>query len=223
MKTFSLICEGVTDQKVLKNILIGYFDDIEEDDIRFTYAQPQQDATDRNKSKQVGTGGYDKVLKYCASEDFQLSLEFSDYVIVQIDTDVADKYKVNFSGRETVMEIIQKVEEKIISTIGSELFESIKEKVFFAICVNSLECWLLPLYYTDKIQSNTQNCLRRLNEKLGKKDKISTQNKNQNLKLYHKISRGFLKQKNLIEKYSQNPSLNEFILSLDEKFQLLPK
>ena len=72
MKTFSLITEGVTDQKVLKNILIGYFDDREEDDIRFTYAQPLLDETDLANSRQASGGGWGMVLAYCASEEFRV-------------------------------------------------------------------------------------------------------------------------------------------------------
>ncbi len=86
MATFGLITEGITDQIVIENILIGYFNT---DNIEFNELQPLRDEVDRNRSKNYGS--WSKVVEYCESNEFKESLIFHDYLIVQIDTDVSDK------------------------------------------------------------------------------------------------------------------------------------
>ncbi|MEM6800797.1 MAG: phage tail protein [Bacteroidota bacterium] len=217
MKTFSLICEGVTDQIVLKNILIGYFNDIEEDKISFTYAQPQQDETGRNATKQIGGGGWGKVLQYIASDDLKNREPYTDYFIIQIDSDRAHDFPIDLSGQENVEESISKIRTKLIQQIGKEFYEKIKEKTFFAICVDSLECWLLPLYYSNDRKADTNNCIYKLNQKLHKKLIINPINKDG--RVYRKISKDYLKNKTITEKYGDNPSFEIFINSMNEVFQ----
>ncbi|MCK5539270.1 MAG: hypothetical protein KAI79_20780 [Bacteroidales bacterium] len=91
MVTFGLITEGITDQIVIENILMGYFDS-NEDDIDFKELQPLKDATD-----ECGYGGWSKVLEYCKSSKFKGTLRFNDYIIIQIDTDVSDAYGISHS------------------------------------------------------------------------------------------------------------------------------
>jgi len=45
MVTFGLICEGITDQIVIENILVGFFNN---PDIEVFALQPLRDATDEN-------------------------------------------------------------------------------------------------------------------------------------------------------------------------------
>jgi hypothetical protein len=90
MAKIGLITEGITDQIVIENILMGYFDS-NEDYIEFMELQPLRDETD-NKS---GYGGWGKVLEYCESSKFKGALQFHDYIIVQIDTDISDDYGIS--------------------------------------------------------------------------------------------------------------------------------
>jgi len=57
-KTFAIISEGVTDQVVLEHILWGWTGD---KNLAITRLQPQKNEA----------GGWDKVFKYCKSDDFQ--------------------------------------------------------------------------------------------------------------------------------------------------------
>ena len=220
MKTFSLITEGVTDQKVLKNILIGYFDDREEDNIRFTYAQPQQDETDKSTSRQEGEGGWPRVLKYCESEDFQALLPFTDYVIIQIDSDRASEFPLDITGHELVEELFEKIKVKLISLIREDVYEENQAKIFFAICISELECWLLPLHYSNNRKSDTNNCIHKLNQVLDPKLVIIPNNKNEGSK-YFKISKDFLKRKNIRKHAEANPSFTLFLDQLEEVFNQL--
>jgi len=64
MMVFGLITEGITDQIVIENILMGYFDK-SEDELEFKELQPLRDETDENKTQNYG--GWDKVIEYCGS------------------------------------------------------------------------------------------------------------------------------------------------------------
>jgi len=117
MVTFGLITEGITDQIVIENILMGYFDK-DEDNIEFKELQPLRDETDENKAQNYG--GWDKVIEYCGSSKFKGALQFHDYLIVQIDTDVSDKpegYGIPCyeNGQElTPEQLIEKVVAKLV-------------------------------------------------------------------------------------------------------------
>ena len=75
MYYFGIISEGDTDYIVLENILIGYFDEGIENYIN--QLQPP-----RGKS-----GGWSRVLNYCASADFKNDFVDNNFMVIQIDTD----------------------------------------------------------------------------------------------------------------------------------------
>ncbi len=221
MVTFGLITEGITDQIVIENLLMGYFDT---DDIDFKELQPLRDNTDENKAKNYG--GWDKVIEYCGSSKFKGALRFHDYIIVQIDTDVSDKpdgYGIPHyeNANELSPErLIEKIVAKFINLIGKTIYEKHQEKVIFAISVHSIECWLLPLCYNDKRKAKIVNCTNTVDEKL-KKDgvKIRLQNKKgeKNVESYREISEKYCKHKTLINLYSKNPSLKIFIDEVEKR------
>lgn len=63
MAKFGLISEGITDQIVIENILIGLLND---DDLLVTYLQPAFDETDINSVS--SHGNWHKALQYCESQ-----------------------------------------------------------------------------------------------------------------------------------------------------------
>jgi hypothetical protein len=168
MRTFGLITEGITDQFVIENILIGYFKG--DDYIEFRELQPLRDETDENRAKNYG--GWNKVIEYCGSSKFKEALLFNDYIIIQIDTDVSDKpvgYGIPHleNGKELSSEdLVQKVVTKFIGLIGESVYKKNEDKKIFAISVHSIECWLLPLYYMDKKKYKVKGCLSTLNQAL---------------------------------------------------------
>jgi hypothetical protein len=101
--------------------------------------------------------------------------------------------------------LIEKVVEKFKRLIGEEFYNQYEEKIIFAISVHSMECWLLPLYYTDNKQAaQTKGCFDRLKRQL--KRSI-----NKTYDDYDFISREYCKNKVLMKNYSLNPSLKVFI------------
>jgi len=108
-------------------------------------------------------------------------------------------------------DIIDDVIDKIQGILTQELFDKIEDRIIFAISVESIECWILPLQDIDpegkKWKINCESHLQRaLNRKGVKYFK--------NYDTYKKLVKGY-KRKNNIEKYiDSNVSFSRFIRSL---------
>ncbi|HQZ26395.1 MAG TPA: hypothetical protein PLD18_13940, partial [Flavobacterium sp.] len=92
------------------------------------------------------------------------------------------------------------------------------DKIIFAISVHSIECWLLPIYYTDNKKSKMVNCLGTLNSKLNIVEGFTIDENNKNFTYYEKISKIYSKRKKLILYYKLNPSFKIFIDDLENLF-----
>ncbi|MCP4134139.1 MAG: phage tail protein [bacterium] len=218
MANFGLITEGVTDQIIIENILNGYF---KSDDIIVNELQPLRDETDSNRSENYG--GWTLVFNYCKSNKFKEAFPFNDYIIIQIDTDVSEEKHYDVSKRDEngkelpPEELIEKVIEKFKGLIGEDFFLQNRDKIIFAISVHSIECWLLPLYYTDKKKAKITSCLRTLNQELNKKEKFTIDPENKNPDYYERISKPYLKHKTLMKHCRENPSFEVFIDEIESK------
>ena len=209
MITFGLITEGLTDQIVIENILSGYFNT---NDLIVNPLQPERDKDNDNKSDY---GGWTLVFKYCKSEDFKKSFQFNNYVIIHIDTDVSEDINYGIShqdenGELSPEQLIEKVKEKFKSLIGEDFYSKYYDKIIFAIAVHSIECWLLPLFYTDNRKQKIKNCLDTLNKALIKtKNNFTIDAKNP--RYYRTLSDSYSKHQTLMKHYPNNPSLKIFI------------
>ena len=215
MISFGLITEGLTDQIVIENILAGYFNS---PDLDIRQLQPERDKDNENKSTY---GGWTIVFDYCKSRDFQEALQFIDYIIIQIDTDVSELYNIpkqDENGEFTPQQLIAKVIEKFRSAIGDDFYSKYKQKIIFAISLHSIECWLLPLYYTDKKKKyKFKNCLETLNLELPKKHNFTIDANAKNPEYYRVISELYRKHKVLMNHYEENPSLKNFIENIQSR------
>ncbi|SFD04026.1 hypothetical protein SAMN05518672_101167 [Chitinophaga sp. CF118] len=228
MKTFGIIAEGPTDQIVIQNILVGFYDNVDlTPNIKFL--QPLRDTTDTIR----GQGGWFKVFEYCQSQYFLDALEQNDFLIIQIDSDVcADKHfnvsRTNEAGKTKaddvlISDIINRFQEIFIATFGKDKYDQFKDRLIYAICLDEIECWLLPIYYTDKTRSATNNCIHKLNKKIDLQLDmfIDPANKNNMTQQYWKISKPYMKNKTLLSNAYHNISLGKFIDALEEKDILL--
>lgn len=215
MPSFALVTEGLTDQIVIENILFGFFDD---PDMSVNILQPLRDETDRNRT--ISPGNWHQVLEYCASERFKGAFQFNDYVIVQIDTDVAADYGVSERGEEgnelSVEDVIERVKATLIERIGQGFYETYSRRILFAVAVQSIECWLLPLLFSDNKRGKTANCLGTLNQGLTRKKSFSIDPNNKRPEYYETISGDYTKHKKLMAVYGFNPSLKAFVNDLEE-------
>jgi len=206
----------VTDQIALERILSIFYKD---PDIDVERLQPPGDVTDR--FKQGDFGGWELVFQYLRSVEFKEAVDFTDFFIIQIDTDVSPL--VNFdvphqeAGRDLEPEeLFQRVKQKLISIMDDEFYQTHREKFLFAVCIHSLECWFLPLYYTDNRKSKTSNCLDTLNQKLKAKEGFIIDPDSKTSRLYDKLAQRFKNKKNLIKQAEHNPGFKRFLESLPQ-------
>jgi len=91
------------------------------------------------------------------------------------------------------------------------------DQIIFAIAVHSIECWLLPLYYTNQTRAKTKNCLDTLNRQLKKADGFSINPSQKNPRYYETISKKYCKHKTLVSLYKANPSLRIFVEAIEAR------
>ena len=201
MLKFGLISEGVTDNAVLENILIGYFNE----DISgyINHLQPLPSAS----------GGWSRVLKYCSSSDFKNDFTDNDFMVIQIDTDKSFDAPFDVSHEEngvklSVEQLIEKIKERF-RRLFEEAFDTnfiteFNNRILFAIAIHSTECWLLPLYCKNNAKkAEIKNCYEQLNKKIKGLQKT--------LKIYDTISADFCFPKKLKKASLENPSFKVFM------------
>ncbi len=207
---FAVAGEGLTDFKVVKNLLIGFF---KNKDLPITRLLP----------KDYEPIGWGNVLKYLGSDEFKTSFEFNDFVVVQIDSDECVEWVEGIkhigNKQEELGAFIEQLKTTLIKHIGKDFYDTQMDKIIFAICVHEIECWLLPFNTTQKAHSGKMvNCAETL-EAYCKKQGFSIHQKNYlDGKHYDLLSKEMKDHRILSQKSALNPSLNYFINTLQEKF-----
>lgn len=196
MRTVGLICEGVSEINIMTRILSKYLND----DVIVNPIEPET-KTENGYFVQSGYGGWQQVLAHCNDETVEKILDFNDFLLVQIDTDASIQkgYDVNpldENGHpKDVAVFFQDVKKRLLANISEEVQAKYERRILFAICMNELECWLLPLYCSSSIRCKTNNCLYALNQALGKKNLGGIPEKDKNSafarNVYHKILKNF--------------------------------
>jgi len=202
--TFGLVTEGVTDQTILKSILAGWTGNKK---LVMKELQPKPEEP----------GGWTKVFQYCESLDFKGAFSYYDFIVVQIDTDfmsgdsVGEKYRIDLKDLD-VKERVEAFREKIIELIGEEFYEEYSDRIIFAIAVNEIECWLLPVYFTGTKAKKNVSCIDTLNQVLPQKEGFYIDPKAKSKADYPKLAKNFRKKK-AIQKYAKQQE--SFSLFLD--------
>lgn len=210
MPSFALIAEGLTDQIVLEQILYGVY---QGQDVRVNPMQPARDATD--ESRQASFGGWESVAEYCGFKIVKEIFAFNDYLIIHIDTDSCEHPNFAIPATEggadrSTDALVADVKRFLIGKLGAEVYAAFQDRIFFAIAVHSVECWILPLHATTAAAKKTKNCVSHLNIALVKKGF----GYKKDYDCYKEISRSYVKRKK-IEKYSSyNDSFHVFVNSL---------
>lgn len=156
MTTIAIISEGITDQVFLEELIfkcINFRDEPE-----FVYAQPMYDATHKHTAPH---GGWELVLEFCEKRILE-ALGANDYAIIQIDTDCGDHPNFGLElcpgGIDKDDEtLVQEAVEIIKSKIGPQTIQHYGDKIIFAICVHSLETWILMCVGNIKKKKNSFN------------------------------------------------------------------
>ena len=204
---FNIISEGLTDQIIIEAILQGHLKSV---DLILNPLQPKKDQP----------GGWHLVVDYCKSSDFKESLPYSDGItIIHIDCDVLkgeaipeDCY-MSFNGLSTP-EIFEMVKAKLIEFITPEVFTHCADRVVFAIAVDDIECWLLPIYFPNRKTTcnKISGCIATLNPRLVAEHDFFIDDKDpENYKI---MAKALKKNKTVKHCYDRNESFALFIDSL---------
>ncbi len=203
---FGLACEGITDQITLENILCGYFQNQNLDE-EITELQPPFDETDQKR----GEGGWKMLLKYLASTRFRDDVLNTEFLILQIDTDISQDIGINHKNEIPIETLIGKVTDKLIENINagqSGFYEENAVKIIFAICVHSLECWLVS-YHIE--QTTIHDCFEVLKTAKNLSVRVAKKRKN-----YDALSKPFLTRNNIDAVVAKDVSFRVFIQSLEK-------
>ena len=212
--TFALITEGVSEYTVIQHLISRYFRD---DDPVINQIQPKME-----KSKQISGGGWNEVLKYCEREELLQILVENDYVVIQIDTDQSQQLPFAVPHTESGKE---KTSDRLLTDVIARLEKNLPEnierkKIIFAVCIHTIECWLLPLVYTDNRKMKTKGCLATLNMELCRKNmsaisETGAKNSAASQKAYREILK-LLKTKSDIKNISvNNAGFQKFVDNLE--------
>lgn len=171
MASIALICEGVSEIKILTYIISRYLGD----DVAVNPIQPSLRLT-HGQEKQDDEGGWLQVLNHCTDEVINNIMAANDYLVVQIDTDacIQTNYDVDIfdeNHKKVTDDVLyERVCTRLKQDISAEVWNRYANKILFAVCFDETECWLLPLYYENdaKKRCATTNCIYILNQKLQK-------------------------------------------------------
>jgi hypothetical protein len=213
MAKFALACEGITDQIAIENILCGFYKDYDDLDEEIEPLQPPYDTTIQ-KQKDGEFGGWEMLFSYLSEKRFRDDVVNSEYLIIQIDSDISEHKNFSVSHRDSannelsVEELIENISNRLIKQIDlkQDFYQEYKDRIIFAISVHDLECWILPHYAThrnEKIKGCGEALKRALKGNIAKE-----------YKAYDKLTKPFIKNKNLSKLIPKSKSLEIFINNL---------
>jgi hypothetical protein len=206
-----LVTEGVTDQAVLESIVCGALHPIS---IEFRRLQPVLDATASAASDIPG--GWSGVVMYCELNRLSDALQFVDYVIVQIDSDTCEDqpFRIKKHGVDGKLEperIVAELKEALRGKVPEEAAGYTLPAVAFAVAVESIECWILPLHTPNARSAVYQSCLRHLNTAISRKNQRGINPDDKLMSYYDELTREYRKPRELTRRLSANVSLSIFV------------
>lgn len=221
MSRFAIIAEGQSDQAVLENILVGYFQKSDEEPI-VNHVQPPP-PTPQCPAPQAG---WTLVFTSLKRGEPQKALQLNDYLVIHIDADVQeeDGFDVPRRGANnkelSVSERIERIIEKLKAQMDNTFYETNAHRILFAITVETIECWLLPLLHSDKKAQKIVGCLGSANIALRKaKKKGLSSGEAKFPRAYDEASHEYRTHKALRRHCIRNPSFQVFIERLDDRFK----
>lgn len=206
-----VVCEGISDYKIIRHIVSRYLRDY---DVYTIPLKPKMTL----QGKQDGFGTWQGVLGYISGKD-QLIVEAvkegCDFIIIQIDTDVCEEYGVA-KNLTNIPLFHQAVIQKLNDTLHSGINRNV---IVYAICINEIECWLIPFVSTvQKECSNSNQCINIVNRYIKTTGTIDRDNKNspQAQILYDKILGQKKKAKDILAASNFNYGFSYFISQLEK-------
>ena len=211
MPTFGIIAKGVSDQSVIRNILSGYFGKDQ------TFVNPVQPLPMAGSPAK-----WTRVLHCLTQREPEEALQFNDFLVIHIDTDIQEEKGFDVPRRESgnelsIAERVDRVINRLMRDMDAELLFTDRQRLLFAISVDSIECWLLPLFANDKQAAKTTGCQKAADAALRKKGMDGLSDGETKFPLaYQWASHEYTKRNVLLEKGRKNPSLEIFLTRLQQ-------
>lgn len=205
-----IVCEGITDYRVLKHLTESYLRGYD------AYVIPLKPKVTPQGS-QDGFGSWTGVLEYITGNDgmiFEAINEGCDYVIIHIDTDVCDQYGVSRVSKNPQV-LHADVLKRLLAQVHPQFN---RRKLIFAIAIDETECWLIPFLSNDSARcSRTHLCISAVNNLYNGEGSIDPKNKNAEAArtVYTNILRKKKKAKEIKAISTYNFGFEYFINSLD--------
>lgn len=216
MANIAVICEGVSEFNILNHIVSRYNPNHYLNAVQPKISQEQT---------QAANGGWSRVLEHCTDKDFEDIFLLNDYLIIQIDTDSSHiyPYSVAHCHPDGTLKSHGRLHIEIKARLMEKITHGVRKKylhrILFAICHNELECWLLPLYYNDKRECGTNNCIYLLNRELSKRDIPTIPDKDKNSpnarKAYKTILKNIRKKADVVRCAGKSWGFGAFVAGLD--------
>jgi len=209
--SIGIVAEGITDQLVLQNILLGFFKEtLSEQDIYFD--QPPDRSLEEERY-----GSWAMVMTYLKQGRHRDVFQLRDYLVVQIDSDVSHLKHFDVShtdpdtGKErSVTSLVAAIRERLGDWIGTADLQRYASRFLFAICVHETECWLVPLWEESRHHDATTNCTSRVQRGQRKQKVKQPINKNEP-RSYDAASASYRKRKVLEAAAKSQVSLGLFL------------
>lgn len=222
-----IIAEGFADIAIIRAVL-SKLKGIDGSDIMNIRPENQTDETELNEKN---FSNWTLVLKECSNtgslSDFFDMFEEERYLVIQIDTaergengyDVLSPQRSGVSDWKTYSEELRN---NVIAKIEVSVEERFRNRIFYAICIEETDAWLIPIW--DKhVKDSSQKVrpketLSGLIARLKDKEKnklVDTQKKNLNY-----VELGKVLKKNLVECRKKSSSLDAFCNSVERKLIL---
>ena len=169
MATFAIISEGISENISLHALV----EKMRHTETYFADIQPRTDVK-HSYAVQEGSGGWTEVLSHCNTEVFKQALQSNDYLVVQIDTDRCDDPSFGIRRTDekneprTDEEIYNDIIARLLQEVDKDFYEGNRNRIIFAIGFDEIECWFLPLFYSDKRACATTGCIGKINQELAK-------------------------------------------------------
>jgi hypothetical protein len=181
----------------------------------------------------VKQGGWTLVLQYLSAKKFRQAFQLNRWLIVQVDADVAedpgfDVPRQDEKGPLGLEDFVHNVAARLKAEIGQDDFAFYNDKFIFAIGVEQLECWILPLWFSGSDGEQTVNCTNRLGrcgqlrDELNKKNFRWIRKEEKKHESYDLASREYRRRGTLLDQGPRNPSLAVFLAELDRRAIQLP-
>lgn len=220
MTTFGILSEGPTDHGVIKQVLLGFFEK-DADEVYLNSSFPPETTPFGDPVE----GGWTVLKQRLLDGHHRLALQDNDYLVIHIDTDVCEEVGYGVSRRDPGTGAAREPEalrvaaiERLREWLGDDFCEAHGDRVLFAVAVDSIECWLLPLLESKPAkQRKTTGCLAAANEALKRAGKKTRLDADDRVRRYAEEAAPYSKRKTLMAKGPINPSLRAFLDELTER------